>query len=67
MLMREDERYPVRCRECGQVLAVRSGNIICSSLRHRTRKKEIHIRLFAEQKMTIVCERCECVNTIVGN
>lgn len=65
--MKSDERYPVRCRECGQVLAVRTGNTVCSSLRHRSRKKEIRIQLFGEQKMTIVCERCGCENQIVGN
>lgn len=65
--MREDERYPVRCRECGQVLAVRTGNSVCSTLRHRAKKKEIKVKLFAEQKMTIVCEKCGCENVIVGN
>lgn len=65
--MREGERYPVRCRGCGQVLAVREGNHVISSLRHRTRKKEIRIRLFAEQRMTIVCEKCGCENQVIGN
>lgn len=64
--MKSDERYPVRCRECGQVLAVRTGNTVCSSLRHRSRKKEIRIRLFGEQKMTIVCEKCGCENQVIG-
>lgn len=65
--MREEERYPVRCRECGQVLAVRTGNCVCSTLRHRAKKKEVKVKLFAEQKMTIVCEKCGCENQIVGN
>lgn len=64
--MREDARYPVRCRECGQVVAVREGNLLISSLRHRSRKKEIRIRLDAGQKMHIVCDKCGCKNVVVG-
>ena len=64
--MKSDERYPVRCRECGQVLAVRTGNTVYSSLRHRARRKEIHIQLFGGQRMTIVCDKCGCENQIVG-
>lgn len=65
--MTREERYPVRCRECGQVLAVREGNRVVSSLRHRNRKKEIRVLLLAEQRLTIVCEKCGCENQIVGN
>lgn len=64
--MTREERYPVRCRECGQVLAVREGNRVVSSLRHRNRKKEVRIRLESGQKMTILCDRCGEINELTG-
>ena len=66
-MYKADERYPIRCRDCGNVLAVREGNHIESSMRHRSRKKELHIRLYAEQKMTILCDRCGTINEIIGS
>lgn len=65
--MKSDERYPVRCGECGQVIAVRVGNTVISSLKHRTRKKEVRIKLNPGQKMFIVCEKCGHENQVVGN
>lgn len=64
--MNRDERYPVRCRECSQILAVRHGNTVVSSMKHRSRKKEVRVCLNAGQKMNIVCEKCGCNNVIVG-
>lgn len=61
-----NERYPVRCRECGQVIAVREGNKVSSTMRYRNRKKEIRIRLEAGQRMDIVCDRCGADNQIIG-
>lgn len=63
--MRE-ERYAVRCRECGGVIAVREGNTVTSSLRHRAKKKEVRVTLETGQKMCIVCERCGQSNTLTG-
>ena len=65
--MRNEERYPVRCRECGNVLAVREGNYVVSTMRHRNRTKELHIRLNAGQKMTISCDHCGEINEIIGS
>lgn len=64
--MRDDERCPVRCGECGQVIAVRVGNTVISSLKHRTRKKEVRVRLDPGQKMWIVCEKCGHDNMLTG-
>lgn len=65
--MREEERYPVRCRECGQVLAVREGNLIISSMRHRTRKKEVRVKLEPGQNLYIDCDKCGQSNQLKGN
>lgn len=65
--MKGEERYPVRCGECGQVIAVRVGNTVISSLKHRARKKEVRIKLNPGQKMFIVCEKCGHENQVVGN
>lgn len=62
-----NERYPVHCRECGQVIAVREGNLIVSTMRHRNRKKELHVKLLAGQKMTILCDKCGVINEIIGS
>ena len=64
--MRNEERYPVRCRECGNVIAVREGNTVTSSLRHRAKKKEVRVALVPYQKVIIVCERCGQSNTLTG-
>lgn len=64
--MKGEERYPVRCGECGQVIAVRVGNTVISSLKHRTRKKEVRIKLNPGQKMFIVCEKCGLDNMLTG-
>lgn len=64
--MKGEERYPVRCGECGQVIAVRVGNTVISSLKHRTRKKEVRIKLNPGQKMFIVCEKCGHDNMLTG-
>lgn len=61
-----DERYAVRCRECGQIIAVREGNRISSSMRLRKRKKEVRVRLESGQKMTILCDRCGEINELTG-
>ena len=63
--MRE-ERYPVRCRECGNVIAVREGNTVTSSLRHRAKKKEVRVELMTGQHLTIICEKCGCKNVMTG-
>ena len=65
--MREEERYPVRCRECGQVLAVREGNLIISSMRHRARKKEVRVKLEPGQNLYIDCDKCGQSNQLKGN
>ena len=62
----DKDRYPVRCRECGNVIAVREGNKVVSTMRHRTRKKEIIIRLYDGQKMNIVCDKCGQNNELTG-
>lgn len=62
-----DERYPIRCAECGNVIAVRQINTIVSALRHRNRRKEVRVRLEPGQRMWIVCDKCEHENLIVGN
>lgn len=64
--MRNPDSYPVRCRECGWIIAVREGNRIASSMRHRDRKKEIRVRLESGQKMTILCDRCGEINELTG-
>lgn len=61
-----DERYAVRCRECGQIIAVREGNRISSSMRLRKRKKEVRVRLESGQKMKILCDRCGEINELTG-
>lgn len=61
-----DERYAVRCHECGQIIAVREGNRISSSMRLRKRKKEVRVRLESGQKMTILCDRCGEINELTG-
>lgn len=66
MTKHSDERYPVRCRECGNVLAVREGNLIVSTMRHRNRKKEIHVRLISGQDLTILCDHCGEINKLTG-
>ena len=66
-MYKNEERYAVRCRECGQVLAVRDGNMIESVMKHRNRKKELHVKLFAGQKMTILCDKCGVINEIIGS
>lgn len=65
--MDADKAYPVRCEKCGQVLAMRENNQIASIMRHRNRKKEIHIRLRKDQTMTILCDHCGSINKITGN
>ena len=65
-MMKIDERWPVRCGECGQVIAVRSGNAVVSSLKHRNRKKEVRVKLNPGQKMWIVCEKCGHENMLTG-
>jgi ribosomal protein S27E len=65
--MDADKTYPVRCEKCGQVLAMRENNQIASIMRHRNRKKEIHIRLRKDQVMTILCDHCGSINKIIGN
>lgn len=62
----KDDRYPVRCHECGQIIAVRHDNTVVSSLRHRSRKKEIRVRLEPGQTMTILCDKCGGRNEITG-
>lgn len=64
--MRNPDSYPVRCRECGRIIAVREGNRIASSMRHRDRKKEIRVRLESGQKITILCDRCGEINELTG-
>ena len=66
MTFKSDERYPVRCRECGNVIAVREGNLVSSVMRHRNRKKEVRIKLIPGQTMTIHCEKCGQNNAITG-
>ena len=65
--MNPEERYPVRCRECGNVIAVREKNFVSSTMRHRARKKELRVRLVSGQKMTISCDHCGEVNEIIGS
>ena len=65
--MKNDERYPVRCRECGNVIAVRQGNVVISTLRHRNRRKEVRVRLESGQRVWIICDRCETENGIIGS
>lgn len=65
--MPDKERYPVRCIQCGNVIAVREGNFVASTMRYRSRKKEIHVKLISGQKMTILCDKCGEVNNILGN
>lgn len=64
--MRNPDSYPVRCRSCGQILAIREENRVASSMRLRKRKKEIRMRLESGQKMTILCDRCGEINEIEG-
>ena len=64
--MRNEDRYPVRCRECGNVIAVREGNTVTSSLRHRAKKKEVRVTLEPGQRLYIACERCGQTNTLTG-
>lgn len=65
--MDADKAYPVRCEKCGQVLAMREDNLVASVMRHRNRRKEIHIRLKKDQVMTILCDHCGNINRITGN
>ncbi len=65
--MKTDERYPLHCGQCGNVIAVRRGNTVISSLKHRNRRKEVRVRLETGQKMWIVCDKCEHENQVVGN
>lgn len=65
--MRSETSYPVRCRECGAVIAVRDGNRITASLLHRTKKKVVIVTLVQAQKMTIFCDKCGERNEIVGS
>lgn len=67
MLMREGERYPVRCRECGWILATREGNLVISCLKHRNRKKEVRVKLESGQSMWIDCDHCGQSNQLKGN
>lgn len=62
--MTSEEFKPVRCESCAHTLAVRSGDVIVSSLLHRNRKKEIQITLLPGQDMKIVCDRCGRVNLL---
>lgn len=62
-----DERYPVRCSKCGNVIAVREANRISSSLRHRNRKKEVRVTLHPGQTLYIDCEKCGQNNMVTGN
>lgn len=64
--MRDEERYPVRCRECGNVIAVREGNLIISSMKHRNRKKEVRVRLHPGQNLYIDCDKCGQGNMMTG-
>lgn len=65
-MYKENERYPVRCRECGNVIAVREGNLIISSMKHRNRKKEIRVKLISGQNAYIDCDKCGQNNQITG-
>ena len=64
--MKHDERFAVRCRECGGVIAVREGNTVTSTLRHRARKKEVRVELITGQKLNIICDKCGRNNELTG-
>lgn len=64
--MTGDKSTVVRC-VCGGVIAIRKGNTVTSSLKHRARKKEIRVTLRPGQRMEILCDRCGQNNILTGN
>lgn len=64
--MDESKEYPICCRKCGQVLAVREGNRVTARMKHRSRAKELRITLRRRQNMYIDCDKCGVSNQITG-